>query len=95
MRVNKFVTPASSTLVKLRLVYHVDEASHAGLPRMVMYIDGGFKRAGNSGLVWLCAETSIHEVTHLELCTKDFRIDAKGAQTKYKLPRNRSHRQCR
>jgi Lysine-specific metallo-endopeptidase len=44
----------------------------------VMYIGGGFKRAGNSGLVWLCAETIIHEATHLELCTKDYRVDIKG-----------------
>jgi Lysine-specific metallo-endopeptidase len=44
----------------------------------VMYIAGNFKRAGNSGQLWLCALTIIHEATHLELDTKDMRVDRQG-----------------
>jgi Lysine-specific metallo-endopeptidase len=44
----------------------------------VMYIAGNFKKSGNSGSIWLCALTIIHEATHLELDTKDIRLDRQG-----------------
>ncbi len=44
----------------------------------VMYIAGNFKKAGNSGRIWLCALTIIHEASHLELDTKDIRLDVNG-----------------
>lgn len=44
----------------------------------VMYIEGLFKKAANSGALWLCAQTIIHEASHLELGTQDIRYDVHG-----------------
>jgi hypothetical protein len=45
----------------------------------VIYLEGAFTRlTGNSGKLWLCAETIIHELTHLELSTKDHAYDSDG-----------------
>lgn len=45
----------------------------------VIYLEGAFTRmTGNSGKVWLCAETIIHEFSHHEISTKDHRYDSSG-----------------
>ena len=45
----------------------------------VIYLEGLFTRmTGNSGKLWLCAETIIHELTHTELSTKDVFYDCEG-----------------
>ncbi len=45
----------------------------------VIYLEGAFTRlTGNSGKVWLCAETIIHEMSHFELSTTDHKYDSAG-----------------
>jgi Lysine-specific metallo-endopeptidase len=45
----------------------------------VIYLEGAFTRLkGNSGKLWLCAETIIHELSHHELSTQDHRYDHHG-----------------
>ena len=44
----------------------------------VIYLAGAFKKAGNSGRLWLCAQTILHESSHLVLRTKDHRYDTAG-----------------
>jgi len=44
----------------------------------VIYLAGAFKAAGSSGKLWLCAQTIIHEASHLEVSTKDKRYDTRG-----------------
>lgn len=45
----------------------------------VIYLEGLFTRmTGNSGKLWLCAETIVHELTHTELSTKDVFYDDDG-----------------
>jgi hypothetical protein len=45
----------------------------------VVYLEGAFTRlTGNSGKMWLCAETIIHELSHHELSTQDHRYDHHG-----------------
>jgi hypothetical protein len=44
----------------------------------VIYLEGMFMNSGNSGKLWLCAETIIHELSHFELSTKDHRYDDAG-----------------
>jgi hypothetical protein len=45
----------------------------------VIYLEGAFARLkGNSGKLWLCAETIIHELSHHELRTQDHRYDYRG-----------------
>ena len=45
----------------------------------VIYLEGAFTRmTGNSGKMWLCAETIIHELTHTELSTEDHFYDSDG-----------------
>lgn len=45
----------------------------------VVYLEGAFTRlTGNSGKIWLCAETIIHELSHYELRTKDVYYDSDG-----------------
>lgn len=44
----------------------------------VIYLAGAFKSAGSSGKLWLCAQTIIHEASHLEIRTKDKRYDTAG-----------------
>jgi hypothetical protein len=45
----------------------------------VIYLEGAFTRLkGNSGKLWLCAETIIHELSHHELRTEDYFYDSDG-----------------
>lgn len=45
----------------------------------VIYLEGAFTRLkGNSGKLWLCAETIIHELSHHEVKTDDHMYDYKG-----------------
>lgn len=45
----------------------------------VIYLEGAFTRlTGNSGKIWLCAETIIHEMSHHEVSTQDHRYDSNG-----------------
>jgi hypothetical protein len=45
----------------------------------VIYLEGAFTRLkGNSGKLWLCAETIIHELSHHEVSTEDHRYDSSG-----------------
>lgn len=45
----------------------------------VIYLEGAFIRlTGNSGKIWLCAETIIHEMSHHQVCTTDHRYDDRG-----------------
>ena len=44
----------------------------------VIYLAGAFKKAGNSGKLWLCAQTILHESSHLVVATKDHRYDDAG-----------------
>lgn len=45
----------------------------------VVYLEGAFTRlTGNSGQLWLCAETIIHELSHHEVKTRDHRYDSSG-----------------
>lgn len=45
----------------------------------VVYLEGAFTRlTGNSGKLWLCAETIIHELSHHEIRTQDHRYDEAG-----------------
>lgn len=53
----------------------------------VIYLAGAFKKAGNSGKLWLCAETIIHEASHLEVRTKDHRYDSAGLKPGSGFPR--------
>lgn len=44
----------------------------------VLYLQGAFIKAGNSGKLWMCALTIIHEITHRALATKDIKYDYAG-----------------
>jgi hypothetical protein len=44
----------------------------------VIYLAGAFKKSGNSGKLWLCAQTILHEASHLVVSTKDHRYDTAG-----------------
>lgn len=44
----------------------------------VIYLAGAFTKAGNSGKLWLCAQTILHEASHLVVRTKDHRYDTAG-----------------
>ena len=45
----------------------------------VIYLEGAFTRlTGNSGKLWLCAETIIHELSHHEVSTQDHAYDSDG-----------------
>jgi len=45
----------------------------------VIYLEGAFTRlTGNTGKLWLCAETIIHEFSHHEVHTRDHRYDSSG-----------------
>ncbi|HJT05710.1 MAG TPA: M35 family metallo-endopeptidase [Stellaceae bacterium] len=45
----------------------------------VVYLEGAFTRLkGNTGKLWLCAETIIHELSHHELSTDDIFYDSDG-----------------
>lgn len=45
----------------------------------VVYLEGAFTRlTGNSGKLWLCAETIIHELSHHEVSTRDHAYDSDG-----------------
>jgi hypothetical protein len=49
----------------------------------VIYLEGAFTRLkGNSGKLWLCAETIIHELSHHELRTEDYCYDSDGLKPK-------------
>lgn len=54
----------------------------------VIYLEGAFTRLkGNSGKLWLCAETILHELSHHEVSTQDHRYDSSGLKPdKNKLP---------
>ena len=44
----------------------------------VIYLQGAFLKAGNSGKTWMCALTIVHELTHMALNTEDFQYDTSG-----------------
>lgn len=54
----------------------------------VIYLEGAFTRlTGNTGKMWLCAETIIHEFSHHEVRTDDHRYDSSGLKpSKATLP---------
>jgi hypothetical protein len=41
---------------------------------------------GNSGKLWLCAETIIHELSHHDVSTEDHRYDHAGLKPKKAFP---------
>jgi hypothetical protein len=52
----------------------------------VIYLAGAFKKAGNSGKLWLCAQTIIHEASHLEVKTHDHQYDSAGLKPGASFP---------
>lgn len=44
----------------------------------VIYLQGAFLKSGNSGKLWMCALTIIHELSHRAVNTKDHRYDSDG-----------------
>lgn len=44
----------------------------------VIYLQGAFLKAGNSGKTWKCALTIVHELTHIALDTYDYQYDDSG-----------------
>jgi hypothetical protein len=45
----------------------------------VIYLEGAFTRLkGNSGKLWLCAQTIVHELSHHDVSTHDHRYDHHG-----------------
>ncbi len=44
----------------------------------VLYIQGAFLKSGNSGRLWMCALTIIHEISHCAVGTDDNRYDSDG-----------------
>ena len=52
----------------------------------VLYLQGAFVKAGNSGNKTMCALTIIHELTHKLLGTMDHRYDYKGLKPSTSLP---------
>jgi hypothetical protein len=49
----------------------------------VIYLEGAFTRlVGNSGKLWLCAETIIHELSHHDVSTQDHQYDHEGLKPK-------------
>jgi hypothetical protein len=56
----------------------------------VIYLAGAFKKAGNSGKLWLCAQTIIHEASHLDVSTKDHRYDTSGLKPRKEFPHSQA-----
>ncbi|MCF6281358.1 MAG: M35 family metallo-endopeptidase [Candidatus Polarisedimenticolaceae bacterium] len=52
----------------------------------VIYLAGAFKAAGASGKLWLCAQTIIHEASHLKVSTEDKRYDTRGLKPSTAFP---------
>lgn len=44
----------------------------------VIYLEGAFMEMGNSGQIWKCAKTIVHEASHHEVKTKDLARDGTG-----------------
>jgi hypothetical protein len=45
----------------------------------IIYLEGAFTRlTGNTGKMWLCAQTILHELSHHDLLTDDHRYDHQG-----------------
>ena len=45
----------------------------------IIYLEGAFTRLqGNSGKLWLCAETIVHELSHHDVSTADHQYDHQG-----------------
>ena len=44
----------------------------------VLYLQGAFLKAGNTGKLWMCALTIVHEISHRALGTDDVRYDYDG-----------------
>lgn len=47
-------------------------------PLEVIYLQGAFLKSGNSGKLWMCALTIIHELSHRAVNTRDHRYDSDG-----------------
>ena len=56
-------------------------------PLQVMYIAGAFKKDANSGRLWMCIQTIIHEASHIALKTKDLRYDRHGLRPCLAFPK--------
>jgi len=53
----------------------------------VIYIEGAFTSySGNSGMLWTCARTIIHEFSHLDVSTEDHAYRHQGLKPKSSLP---------
>lgn len=53
----------------------------------IIYLEGAFTRLeGNSGKLWLCAETIVHELSHHDVSTSDHRYDSAGLKPKKAFP---------
>jgi len=53
----------------------------------IIYLEGAFTRLeGNSGKLWLCAETIVHELSHHDVSTRDHRYDSAGLKPKKTFP---------
>ena len=53
----------------------------------IIYLEGAFTRLeGNSGKLWLCAETIVHELSHHDISTTDHRYDSAGLKPKKAFP---------
>jgi len=49
----------------------------------VIYLEGAFaKLTGNTGKIWLCAQTIIHELSHVVVSTEDHRYGVHGLKPK-------------
>lgn len=53
----------------------------------IIYLEGAFTRLeGNSGKLWLCAETIVHELSHHDVSTTDHQYDHQGLKPKKSFP---------
>jgi hypothetical protein len=53
----------------------------------VIYLEGAFTRLkGNTGKLWLCAETILHELSHHDVKTKDHQYDHEGLKPNNTFP---------
>jgi len=53
----------------------------------IIYLEGAFTRLeGNSGKLWLCAETIVHELSHHDVSTSDHQYDHQGLKPKGTFP---------
>jgi hypothetical protein len=53
----------------------------------IIYLEGAFTRLeGNSGKLWLCAQTIVHELSHHDVSTRDHQYDHQGLKPGKSFP---------